>query len=373
VCTNGRCLDADVSKSERSVRMLVEDGDDVPEMEIACLRPDEDALGMTVVMTNLISGERRCARTLADGRFRVPIPATIGDRLELDLYNTPDGVTDFKSCDLKVDAPSRRIMTFEQKAPRYNKVGDGNPGCSTDACAQFMGNWFPVAGEAFWDELAPIRDEWEENPETGKWQNTGRQVLDGGGGSTSNSGSATGWQKMPRLMLQKCATMQALRAGWPDAFGGIYAEEEMDRAKVLDLAASGLSNGSGRSGGCLDCRQRRDHRLLGDWPRAFGNSPTGRTGCETSERTQRSRGRNQPRSRSGSSGQKLRRLWAERFEAKSAPRAVHNGVEMPLRLSKVISSATGLLRCAASRSSDRRPPSHHPPNIAAPGSMPVCI
>ena len=45
---------------------------------------------------------------------------------------------------------------------------------------------------------------------------------------------------MPRLMLAKCATMQALRAGWPDQYGGIYAEEEMDRARVLDLAASEL-------------------------------------------------------------------------------------------------------------------------------------
>ena len=34
--------------------------------------------------------------------------------------------------------------------------------------------------------------------------------------------------------------MQALRAGWPAQYGGIYAEEEMDRARVLDLAASEL-------------------------------------------------------------------------------------------------------------------------------------
>ena len=39
-------------------------------------------------------------------------------------------------------------------------------------------------------------------------------------------------------MLSKCATMQALRAGWPDQFGALYAEEELDRAKVEDRAAS---------------------------------------------------------------------------------------------------------------------------------------
>ena len=45
---------------------------------------------------------------------------------------------------------------------------------------------------------------------------------------------------MPRLMIAKCATMQALRAGWPDQFGGIYAEAEMDKAVAVDLAASAI-------------------------------------------------------------------------------------------------------------------------------------
>jgi hypothetical protein len=43
---------------------------------------------------------------------------------------------------------------------------------------------------------------------------------------------------MPRLMLGKCATMQARRAGWPDQFGSLYAEEELDRARALDRSAS---------------------------------------------------------------------------------------------------------------------------------------
>jgi phage recombination protein Bet len=103
------------------------------------------------------------------------------------------------------------------------------------------GEWFPVVGEAYWDELAPIRDEWREDPETGEWSKTGRQILDAGGN----------WVRMPRLMLAKCATMQALRAGWPDQFGGLYVEEELDRAKVLDLAASEIAD-----------RAREENRLV---------------------------------------------------------------------------------------------------------------
>jgi hypothetical protein len=99
-----------------------------------------------------------------------------------------------------------------------------------------LGEWFPVVGEAYWDELAPIRDEWVEKVESGKWEKSGRQIL--GTGAESGELSGGNWERMPRLMLQKCATMQALRAGWPEAFGGLHAEEEMDRARVLDLSAS---------------------------------------------------------------------------------------------------------------------------------------
>jgi len=89
------------------------------------------------------------------------------------------------------------------------------------------GEWFRVAGEAFWEEFAPIADEWADG-DNGKRYKTGNKYLDDSGN----------WARMPRLMIAKCADMQALRAGWPDQFSGIYAEEEMDRAKIIDLDAS---------------------------------------------------------------------------------------------------------------------------------------
>lgn len=90
-----------------------------------------------------------------------------------------------------------------------------------------QGTWFKVKGEAEWDEFAPIAEEWAEG-EDGKRRPTGKKTLDTSGN----------WAKMPKVMLEKCAEAQALRAGWPEQFGGLYAEEEMDRAKVLDLTAS---------------------------------------------------------------------------------------------------------------------------------------
>lgn len=89
------------------------------------------------------------------------------------------------------------------------------------------GEWFKVKGEADWDEFAPVTEEWGDDG-TGQRRPTGKKTLDASGN----------WAKMPKVMLEKCAEAQALRAGWPEQFGGVYAEEEMDRAKVLDLTAS---------------------------------------------------------------------------------------------------------------------------------------
>lgn len=83
--------------------------------------------------------------------------------------------------------------------------------------------WHPVYGEAYWDEFAVISDEWE-GP-SGARRKTGRKVVEGG------------WARMPVVMLTKAAEAQALRAGWPETFGGLYLEEEMAAAQWTDTAA----------------------------------------------------------------------------------------------------------------------------------------
>lgn len=88
------------------------------------------------------------------------------------------------------------------------------------------GDWHPVYGEAYWDEFAPIKDEWAYNEETRKRQPTGEKTVDGN------------WSKMPIIMLTKCAEAQALRAGWPDQFSNLYAEEEMAVQTEKDITPS---------------------------------------------------------------------------------------------------------------------------------------
>lgn len=79
--------------------------------------------------------------------------------------------------------------------------------------------WYPVIGEAFWDEFAPVEREWVYDESLGRRAPTGKAKASGQ------------WTKMPILMITKCAEAQALRAGWPDQFGGLYLNEEMDQAR----------------------------------------------------------------------------------------------------------------------------------------------
>lgn len=151
---------------QRSVRFVVNDLTNSREVEIACLAPGELDLGKTVVLENLRNGERRCARTSVEGRFRVPIPANVGDRLDIQVYDAPDAVVSYKGCDALPGAPvGRRIATFEQAAVQAGLVGDATKTCdaafasmdvapdATNAtgesrgCQQFRDQFYPVGSQ----------------------------------------------------------------------------------------------------------------------------------------------------------------------------------------------------------------------------------
>jgi phage recombination protein Bet len=88
------------------------------------------------------------------------------------------------------------------------------------------GGWKPVSGVAYWDEFAPIKDEWAFDEAANKRKPTGKQTLDGN------------WPKMGRIMICKCAEAQALRKAFPEDLSGIYEGSELDRAQAVEVVAS---------------------------------------------------------------------------------------------------------------------------------------
>ncbi len=132
--------------TQRSVRLVVNDLTDSKEIEIACLNPDELGPKMTVVLTNVATKETRCARTAEDGRFRVPVPASVGDKLDVQIYNAPDVVKSYDGCEVPDGAPvGRRINTWEQAAAKLSPIDDPDIACTGDAgCAQFRDQLYPV-------------------------------------------------------------------------------------------------------------------------------------------------------------------------------------------------------------------------------------
>jgi len=107
------------------------------------------------------------------------------------------------------------------------------------------GKWYPITGRAYWEELAPLKDDPDcfEYVDTGEvWRDSGkpkktRRLKEGR--SLDRVLDTTGnWGSMPKVMLAKCAEADALRKGWPEDLGNLYITEEMDQANTIDLTAT---------------------------------------------------------------------------------------------------------------------------------------
>lgn len=107
--------------------------------------------------------------------------------------------------------------------------------CEVSVFQHSHGQWHEVSAAAYWDEFAPI-------VEGGKWTfgEDGRRFFKKDG-TMQLDPNKDNWRKMPRVMLAKCAEAQAIRRAWPEDLSAIYSDEELDRAKTIDLTATEIA------------------------------------------------------------------------------------------------------------------------------------
>ena len=109
------------------------------------------------------------------------------------------------------DNPARYETDTQLRNPNTNPHGIVS--CTVTPYLFKHGEWHAVPGQVWWDEIAPIK----------KWDDVAK--LD----------SRTPWPSRPRAQIAKCAEADALRKGWPEDLTNVYVEEEVDRARILDI------------------------------------------------------------------------------------------------------------------------------------------
>ena len=112
------------------------------------------------------------------------------------------------------DQPARIVYDEAARHPKANPHGIVEGIVTPYRFAH--GSWHPVVGQVYWDEIAPIREK------------DGERWLD----------SRTPWPARPRGQFIKCCEAAALRRGWPENLANVYAEEEVDRARMIDVTPS---------------------------------------------------------------------------------------------------------------------------------------
>lgn len=135
-----------------SLRFVVVDVNDDREVEFNCVDRQDFASGGTAFVYNGRNGEVRCARVDNEGRFRIGMPSSLGDRLELQLYDKPDAVDSYDAetgCHPTVGKENRVAVintwgkgVITEGAPDPTGVKEG-PVCTAEGgCSRFQNKYY---------------------------------------------------------------------------------------------------------------------------------------------------------------------------------------------------------------------------------------
>lgn len=78
----------------------------------------------------------------------------------------------------------------------------------------------------------PVSGQWHEFPAVAYYREFVQTRKDKTSGKLEPNAT---WAKMPLTMLEKVAEVKALRRGWPEELGGMYAPEELERDNSTDI------------------------------------------------------------------------------------------------------------------------------------------
>lgn len=145
------------------------------------------------------------------------------------------------------EQPPRYFYDESLKDPDVNPLGIERAEVCVYIRDEGGAEWRPVAGVAYWEEFAPIKEEAEggyEWVDTGEvWPDTGKPKKrkvprDPSMGVKRKLDTSGNWGRMGRVMLAKCAEAQALRKAFPEDLSGLYEGSELDQARAAEMTAS---------------------------------------------------------------------------------------------------------------------------------------
>lgn len=136
------------------------------------------------------------------------------------------------------DRPPRYTYDEALKSPTNPH---GIETCTVSVHKYSHGGWHEVPGFVYWDEFVPTgyrkEDvEWKDGKRRDGSSYRFMEVKEGA--ELVVDPSKTGWVKMPRNQIAKCAEAQAHRKAFPNDFSGVLVEEEVHQRMSQDLTAS---------------------------------------------------------------------------------------------------------------------------------------
>ena len=182
----GKQKETKCTESQISLRFVLIDVNDDREVEFGCADTSDYAKeGGTVMVSNGKNGEVRCARMDKEGRFRIGIPSSIGDKLEVQLYDEPDVVDSYdpeQGCNITAGKTYKALINTWGEGVIPNGGKDpvtGDVVCETEGgCSKFQQKYFaagtPLVAPA--EGFGHIR----QTPSLRRFMNLASNIIDPG-------------------------------------------------------------------------------------------------------------------------------------------------------------------------------------------------